>query len=270
MKPQSDTTQLSQTLVEIATRAALQVGDMLVDAFNAGVSAEEKAGFYDLVTEYDHKAEETIINFIMEQHPDSTVIGEEGGKQGNGSVHWYIDPIDGTTNFATGLPFFCVSIGAAVNGQIQAGIVFDPVKKEMFAATTNGVSVNGQSLHPNLNAKSDSDAVLITAFPLPGDLGNNGDYELFGQMVSRFKSVRRLGSAALSLAYVAAGRADVAFEPRINPWDVAAGYLIVEQAGGHYIPVGSSLNGTSPWLSRGFIATGPGFDFEQSVMAQFR
>jgi myo-inositol-1(or 4)-monophosphatase len=257
---------LSQTLETIAAGAALNVGDLLVEAFNQGVPARTKAGFFDLVTEYDRRSEAIISDFIVEAYPDSTIVGEEGGQRGQGAVHWYIDPIDGTTNFATGIPFFCVSIGAAVNGKLLAGVVFDPLRGELFRASCDGAFLNDRPLRTGTNL-TDAASLLIAAFPQPGHKNSPADYALFGRMVESFKGVRRLGSAALALAYVACGRADVAFEPHISPWDVAAGYLLLTQAGGRYLPLDPDVRARS-WRAQGYLALNSVFELEQSVLEE--
>ncbi|RME98756.1 MAG: inositol monophosphatase [Chloroflexi bacterium] len=260
-----DLNQLSLELGDIAKTAAFSVGSLLTDAFHNGVSASEKAGFYDLVTEYDRRSEQIITDTILRLYPDSTIVGEEGGASGSGTVRWYVDPIDGTTNFATGFPFFCVSVGAEVAGQIVAGVVFDPLRQEMFRATLNGAYLNDRPIQARRTA-TESKAVLLTDLPVPGVDTNPETHRLFGEMTQRFRSVRRMGAAALELAYVACGRADVALASIISPWDVAAGYLLVTQAGGCYVPLGGN---SAPWLCPAYIAHSPAFKLDESILYQF-
>ncbi len=257
--------ELSQTLTTIAANAALSVGDILAASFWQGVEAQEKSGFFDLVTEYDRRAEAIISAYIFEQYPDSTIVGEEDGAMGTGAVRWYVDPIDGTTNFATGFPYFSVSIGAEYNGQILAGVVFDPLRLELFSASLTGAKLNGQPLRPR-TAPTDQLAVLLTNFPYPGLTPSATDHLLFGQLTQRFRSVRRMGSTALELAYIACGRGDVALGQNISPWDVAGGYLLVKQTGGQYVPLNTAAR---PWLSPGFITCTPSFDLKNSVLTEF-
>lgn len=267
MNKQHDTpNQLSQKLLDVAVRAAQNVGPMLLEGFEQGVSASEKAGFYDLVTAYDRNAEQALKKYIFEHHPDSSFVGEEGGAVGNGAVRWYVDPIDGTTNFATGFPFFCVSIGAEVDNQILAGVVFDPVRNELFSASPAGVFLNGRPIRPN-GANSEKTAVVLTDFPGPGQDDLPKDYLLFGQLSQRVRAVRRMGSTALEMAYVACGRADATVALHINPWDVAAGYLLITRVGGIYLPLGSHVE--RPWLNPGFIGHTVQFDFERSILGEF-
>ena len=262
---------LSQHLVEVATNAALKVGDMLVkaaaDARAGEVSITEKSSFHDLVTKYDKEAEQIIADYIFQHHPDSTLVGEEGGSQGNGSVHWYVDPIDGTSNFATGVPFFCVSIGAVCGDQILAGVIYDPNRDELFSASTRGAFLNNEPIKAKGNT-SDAQSLLITAFPSPHIPVTDEDFLTYGELIRGFATVRRMGSAALALAYVACGRADVMYEPAINPWDITAGTFIIEQAGGRCITFGQR-DGSMPeqtWLRPTVIATCPEFDVDRSVI----
>lgn len=271
-------TERSLHLAEIAANAALSVGDMLVKASaeaTAGqVAIAEKASFHDLVTKYDKESEQIISDYILQHHPDSAIVGEEGGAQGGapggGSVNWYIDPIDGTSNFASGIPFFCVSIGAALGDKLLAGVIYDPMRNELFSASMEGAFLNGAPIQSK-GGVTDSESLLVTAYPSPHIPITDQDFLTFGKVVNSFATVRRMGSAALAMAYVACGRADVMFEPGINPWDVAAGIFIVEQAGGRCVTFGRR-NGQTPnhsWLRPKIIAACPEFDLEQSVMNTF-
>ncbi len=266
--------QLSQHLVTIAAGAAQSVADMLVEgaaqATAGNLSIDKKSSFHDLVTRYDRESERAIVDYIFHHYPDSAVMGEEDGAKGSGSIHWYIDPIDGTSNFAAGIPFFCVSIGAAHNGQMIAGVIFDPIRRELFAATRQGAFLNGRPIRSH-GGQRDSQSLLLTAFPSPHSGVSDEDFRRFSEMVKQFATVRRMGSAALALAYVACGRVDVAFEPAINPWDVAAGMLLVRQAGGQYLPFGpvDSPTHPQPWQYPSFIAACPEFELDKSVMRMF-
>ena len=260
---------VSRQLLEIASAAALRVGAYLLEHNGARVEHEEKAGFYDPVTEYDRQAERLIAEHIFREWPDSAVVGEEGGRQGSGAVVWYVDPIDGTNNFVTGIPFFCISIAAMVGGSIVAGVVFDPVRNELMAASTVGAYLNGQRIRSSGQA-SDSTAVLSTGFPYSGGRASPEDVDLFGKLTARFRAVRRLGSTALELAYVACGRVDLTFQTNANPWDVAAGMLLVQQAGGRYLALGTERPDwdSEPWMSPVFIAACPEFDLARSSVGE--
>lgn len=255
--------ELSQNLVGIALAAALKVGGMLVEAFNRGVTVEQKTGFSDLVTEYDRESERMISDYIFQHHPDSTLLGEEGGAQGVGRVQWYVDPIDGTTNFATGLPFFCVSIGAAFEQQMLAGVIYDPIRAELFSASTRGASLNNKPIRSQ-GGRRDAEAVILTDFPYLKKQLSDDDYGLYARMIKNFRGVRRIGSIALQMAYVACGRADVVFSINASAWDVAAGMFLIEQAGGRYLPLEPARQ--KPWPPPDFIAVCPEFELEQSVL----
>lgn len=258
---------LSEHLGTIAKDAALSVKDLLIEGFNAEKSFEEKSGYHDIVTEYDKRSEEIIVDKILSAHPDSTVLGEEGGEQGSGKVKWFIDPIDGTMNFATHFPFFCVSIGAAVDNQMIAGVIFDPIRNELFSATLAGAFCNDQAIQARGN-RTEAESNIITSFPFIRESLTENDGKVYEDIVDRFRSTRRIGSAALELAYVAAGRADVVMATQTNAWDVAAGICLVEQAGGRYIPITTPKTDGS-WPPAQYIACGPEFDLEASILKQF-
>ncbi|AQZ61868.1 Inositol-1-monophosphatase [[Actinomadura] parvosata subsp. kistnae] len=254
----------SRELAAIASRAARAVGDRLRGAFRSRPEVATKRDFHDPVTEHDKAAEEEIREVLARHCPDSLVVGEEGGSQGDGTVHWYVDPIDGTANFAAGLPFFCTSIGAAVDGEMVAGVVYDPVRDDEFTAWLGGAQCNGEPIR-STGARTDREAVLLSSYPAPRDLAAEGDEALhrFARMVNAFASTRRPGSAALKLAHVAAGWSDVAFGTHVNVWDVAAGSLLVRQAGGTYLPLSGSV-----FAPGGYLACVGGFDLDGSVMAE--
>ena len=258
--------QLSRHLLEIATTAASRVGDYLTENFQRGVTFEEKVGYHDPVTECDRHSEQIISDHIFRMHPDSTIVGEEGGKRGQGVIRWYVDPIDGTNNFVSGLPFFCVSIAAAEDRQMLAGVIYDPVRHEMMTASLDGACLNGKYIRPTWH-NSDSSATLLSGYPYEGGNATASDFELYHKLIGRFRSVRRLGCTALELASVALGRADVAFQTNANAWDVAAGMFLVQQAGGRYIGIPSGEQTEAdlePWMYHRFIAVGANFDLERS------
>lgn len=254
---------ISQTLLTIGSDAALKAGEFILKAFRQEVAFEEKSSRHDLVTTYDREAERLIVDYIFHEYPDSTVVGEEAGARGEGAVQWYVDPIDGTTNFIAGIPFFNVSIGAAVDNQMVAGIIYDPVRRELFTASSQGAFLNSRPIQAS-GSQHDTGALLLTDFPYPGRSISGDDYALFAQLVEKLRVVRRLGSVALELAYVACGRADAAFSALASAWDVAAGSFILEQAGGHYRPV-PGLN-SDEWPPSRFVATCAGYDLSDSVL----
>lgn len=259
-------------LVEVASGAALEVGAMLRDVFGTVDRVGSKRNFHDIVTEHDGRAEAVIRAQLLAAVPASTIVGEEHGLSGSGAMRWYVDPIDGTNNFASGVPFFCVSIGATLDDRLVAGVIYEPIRGELFTATPSGAWLNGAPIRAT-GATHDGEALLITGFPSydPWRTAPRGrtDHERYQTMIGSFRTVRRLGSAALGLAYVAAGRADVAFGVSANPWDVAAGSLLVRSAGGRYLPIpGTPERLAAPWLVPAYIAHVSEFDLGASCMAE--
>ena len=195
-----------------------------------------KKGEIDLVTEVDFECERMCRNVIAERFPDHDVLAEELSSDPPAprrSRHrWIFDPLDGTTNYAHGLPIFCASLGLEIDGRIAVGAVFDPTRQELFTAERGeGAYLNGRAL-----AVSDTttllDSLLVTGFPYDVQARGADLVAMFGCFLGRARAVRRLGSAALDLCYVAAGRFEAFWEQHLKPWDVAAGALIVEEAGG--------------------------------------
>jgi myo-inositol-1(or 4)-monophosphatase len=196
---------------------------------------------------------------IMADAPDSTIVGEEGGAQGSGSVRWYVDPIDGTSNFARGIAHWCVSIAATLDGRSVAGVVYDPVARNLFSAHLGAATLNDKPLVSRAFPDERS-ATLVTSFPNPRHLNVLGPKGLdaFRELVDGFRTVRNLGSGALSLATVAAGWADATIGFRTNPWDIAAGMLILEQAGGRYLTYRNGEPDLSPVMAPDYCAVGKG------------
>lgn len=225
-------------LRDIAVSTGRAAGEILRQGYGSSFSVTSKEGRHNLVTEYDVACENFIITTLRSSLPESTFIGEEGGTtRGSGPVSWVIDPLDGTVNFAHGIPMFCVSIAAVVDSEIVAGCIYHPLLDELFAAAKGlGATLNGQSLKVSATAGLDS-SLLVTGFPYNVMDNPLHCIEQFSGIVGRGIPVRRLGSAALDLAYVAAGRFDGFWEVELHPWDMAAGVLLVQEAGGtvsHY------------------------------------
>ena len=264
----------SRELARIAELAARTAGGRLRTVFRSRPEVDVKSDFHDPVTEHDNAAEETIREVLAEHTPGSLVVGEEGGARGgsHGSgegLRWYVDPIDGTANFAVGLPFFCVSVAAVAGDELVAGAVYDPVRDDMFTADLDGATCNGEPIGSR-GATRDATAVAATGFPSARDL-HDGDRDealrRYALMVDSFATVRRPGSAALTLAHVAAGWTDVAYDSSINAWDIAAAMLLVRQAGGTYLPLGGRPGGHD-WDAPGYLAYVGGFDLAGSVMTE--
>lgn len=256
---------LSQHLMAIASEAARAVQAPLLAAFRSHMDVAYKQDLHDLVTIHDKQAEETIRSVILSREPNSVIVGEEGGQIGEGDIQWYVDPIDGTSNFASGLAFWCVSIGAVLNDRVIAGVVLDPVADLLFSADLEQAYLNGQPISSNAQP-DERQATLITGYPVSRDLRMDGREEAlsyFGELVETFSTTRRPGSAALSLCHVAAGWADAAAGFGVNSWDVAAATLILKNAGGNYEPLtlGKVAPESPDFFSPGYIATGQGASY---------
>ncbi len=220
------------SLRDAAVELALEAGAVLREGYGRLHRPEHK-GRIDLVTEYDRRSERVLLDGISRRFPDHAVLAEESGAQVRESrVRWVVDPLDGTTNFAHNYPFFCVSVGVEVDGALAAGAVFDPVREEMFAAAGGaGASLNGGPLRVS-DIERLEDALLVTGFPY--DVREHPERSLpsFQAFLMRAQGIRRDGSAALNLCYLAAGRFDGFWEGHLSAWDMAAGVLIVREAGG--------------------------------------
>lgn len=251
----------SQKLRAVAEGAARSVRDQLRAAFRGEMSVAHKRDARDVVTEHDKAAERTISDYIFAHEPDSRLLGEEGGAVGDGRVAWFVDPIDGTSNFVDGIAFWCVSVAAAVEGEVVAGAILDPMADDMFSADLTGAWLNGAPLRSRA-AGTEVEATLITGYPNARQLASHGQAALddFAELVAAFRAVRRPGSAALTLAHVAAGWADAAAGFNVNPWDVSAAELIVTQAGGTYLPlvVGEQPRPEHSYDHRGYVAVAGG------------
>lgn len=248
---------MTEDLVKVAAAAATCVGDQLRAAFRSHPAMEFKRDRHDPVTEHDRAAEAAIRQTILAAVPGSRIVGEEGGVIGDGPVDWYVDPIDGTANFAGGLAFFCTSVAAAVDGEVVAGAIYDPIRDDLFTAGPAGAFHNGVPL-TSTGATAETEALLITSYPSPRELRAEGDLALarLGRFITEFRTTRRPGSAALSLAHVAAGWADVALGLSVSAWDVAAGALLVRQAGGRFLGLHPTGTAAGPaWHGPGYLAT---------------
>ena len=213
-------------------RLAREAGQMIRAVEPAGRSQHTKDTSIDIVTETDRAVEDFLLGEIRAGFPGDAIIAEEsGGSPGEGNGAWYIDPIDGTTNFAHGLPLFSVSIAFAVAGVIQLGVVYNPVLDELYsAARGQGAWLNDI---PKRCTQEDilERALLVTGFPYDRFSNPVNNLRQFNHFALKAQGMRRLGSAALDLCYVAAGRVDGYWEMRLAPWDLAAGWLIAEEAG---------------------------------------
>jgi len=216
----------------LAIRAAKKAGRILQDHLGRVKKVDHK-GVVNLVTEMDLLSEKVIVAEIRKLYPKHSILAEEKThRQEDSPYRWVIDPLDGTTNYAHGYPIFCVSIGLEKDGEIILGVVYDPSRKELFEGEKGkGARLNGRRIHvsptPNL-----SQSLLATGFPYDLRESPVNNFAHFQNFAMRTHAVRRAGSAALDLCYVSAGRFDGFWELKLSPWDLAAGSLIVREAGG--------------------------------------
>ncbi len=250
---------MSINLLNIAKETAINAGKILLDGFGTNFSIKSKQGIHNLVTEYDIKSENYIINRIKSEVPNSIFLAEESGSSSDNceeKIKWIIDPLDGTVNFAHNIPIFSVSIAAEINGKIFVGVIYNPITNELFYAQQGeGSFLNGEKIAVS-KISTFEEAFLVTGFPYRPGAGNYRSAELFVNVVQKGIPIRRLGSAALDLAYVAAGRFDGFWEMELNPWDVAAGCLIVKEAGGvvsHYDLSEYSIHSNTILATNGLI-----------------
>lgn len=220
-------------MLDKVIQIAKEAGEVAREGFRKNMIVETKGSLTNLVTEYDKKSEEIIINFIRKEFPTHSILAEESGTQEKSSEYiWVIDPIDGTTNYAHGLPIFSVSIGVQKNNELIYGVVYDVMRDTVYSSEKgSGAYCNGRKL--NVSANDDlRKSVLVTGFPY--NVHENPDYafERFTAFLKIARAIRRLGSAALDMCYVAEGVFDGFWEVSLNPWDMAAGKLLIEEAGG--------------------------------------
>ncbi len=220
---------LKKVLVEAAQAGAAEI----LRFFNSDFKISNKEGVNNLVTEADHASEKAILSVIKASFPDHYILAEETGAIiQDSSYKWIIDPIDGTVNFANGIPLNCVSIGIEKDGEIVMGAVYNPHMNEFFFAERGaGATLNDKSIFVSEQPEVIK-SCLVTGFPYTYINMPNGPLEIFERLIRKGVPVRRLGSAAIDLCWVAAGRFDGFYEHKLEPWDSSAGYLIVEEAGG--------------------------------------
>jgi len=246
-----------EPMLTIALKAARKAGEMIEQSFERLdlINIEEK-GRNDFVSDVDRKSEQEIIYHLSKSYPDHKFIGEESGESGaaNSEYEWIIDPLDGTTNFIHGIPHFSVSIACKYRGQLEHAIVLDPIKREEFTASRGkGAMLNGRRIRV-APRKSLAGALIGTGVPFNGfALKHIEEYlNCLRDVAGQTAGIRRPGSAALDLAYVAAGRFDGFWEMNLQPWDMAAGILLVREAGGLL----SGFKGDSDYLDTGNIVCG--------------
>lgn len=224
---------MSEPVLNIATQAAQKAGEIMRRGLRNldSVPVARKAR-HDYVSEIDRACEDVIVREIRRFHPDHAVLGEEGGAQGEDENRWIIDPLDGTSNYLHGLPHFAVSIAHQFRGRTEHALVYDPIREELFTATRGkGAFLNNTRIRVS-ERKELSTAILATAFPFRQRELMPVYTKLFSSVYRKVEDVRRAGAAVLDFAWVAAGRLDGFFEIGLKPWDVAAGALLVREAGG--------------------------------------
>lgn len=224
---------MQKPVVNVMVKAARQAGSVLLRHMGKldSLNVFEKAR-HDYASEVDSLAEAEIIRELRRAYPDVAILGEESGAMGQGRQTFVIDPLDGTSNFLRGLPHFCISIALVENGEPVDGVIFDPLRNELFTASRGaGALLNDKKLRV-ADRKDMSGSLLITGFPPRERSRLAPQLDTIRALLAEAEDIRRTGSAALDLAYVAAGRADAYFEAGVKAWDIAAGMLLVREAGG--------------------------------------
>jgi myo-inositol-1(or 4)-monophosphatase len=241
-------------LINIGVAALRRGADVLQSSWGRVTGISHK-GKLDLVTDADRRAEEAVVTFLQQQAPLCGILAEEQneivGRSGN---RWILDPLDGTTNFAHGYPFFCVSLALEQSGRIVWGGVLDPLRDELFSARCDeGAFCNGVPVHVSETRELDQ-AMLCTGFPYDVHDSSEDNLSHFTRLIKKARAIRRDGAAALDLCYVAMGRFDGFWEMKLKPWDMAAGALIVSEAGGRV----SAFDGSDRWLATGAVLASNG------------
>lgn len=223
-----------QPLLNIAVRAARRAGEVIIRGMNRVHRLDIRAkGQNDFVTEIDMQAERDIIDIIHKSYPDHAILAEESGERGENEFVWIIDPLDGTTNFMHGFPQFAVSIAVQRRGRIEHGVIYDPLRQELFTSSRGeGAQLDGKRIRVSTHVGLDR-SLIGTGFPYRTNLHWIDNYMgMFKAVTQATAGIRRPGAAALDLAYVAAGRLDAFWELGLSPWDTAAGTLLITEAGG--------------------------------------
>ncbi|MCA1798525.1 MAG: inositol monophosphatase [Xanthomonadaceae bacterium] len=240
-------------LLNIAVRAARAAGTVITRHMDRiDTLAIESKQRNDFVSEVDRLAEQAVIDTVLKTHPQHGFLGEETGRHGGDEFVWIIDPLDGTTNFLHGFPAFAVSIGIQHKGRIEHGVVYDPVRQELFTATRGaGATLDGKRIRVS-SVKSLDGALVGTGFPFLEGQDVDAFMGMLRAVITKTAGVRRAGAASLDLAYVAAGRLDGFWELGLKPWDMAAGTLLIQEAGG----IVGGIDGGTEFMESGDIVAG--------------
>ncbi len=247
-----------QTITQIAILAAKQGGAILLDYAKKGFQIHKKEQAINLVTEADIHSEKAIIATIRHAFPEHQILSEEQGLQDipAHATKWIIDPLDGTTNFAHGFPMYNVSIGVEHEGTCILGVIYDPTRDELFLGQQgHGATLNKTPIHVSATPEL-SEALLVTGFAYDVHTATDNNFKEFGAFTLRARGMRRTGTAAIDLCYIACGRFDGFWELQLHPWDTAAGKIIVEEAGGtitNYIGEPYSIYGNTLLATNGLI-----------------
>lgn len=240
-------------MLNIAVKAARRAGNLIHrSADKIDHLTITRKSHSDFVSEVDRAAEQTIIQTLLDAYPTHAILAEESGSQGESEFLWIIDPLDGTTNFLHGFPQYSVSIALQHNGIVTQAVVYDPVKNELFTATRGrGAFLNDKRLRVSKRLHL-ADSLIGTGFPYSSFEHMDAYLAIFKELIQKTAGLRRPGSAALDLAWMAAGRYDGFFETGLKPWDMAAGCLLITEAGGMV----SDLHGSDTYLKTGHICAG--------------
>jgi myo-inositol-1(or 4)-monophosphatase len=248
---------IEDVLIDVAIAAAHAGGEVILKAHGkrrpGTLTASTAKGLNDYVTEVDRQAEDRIISVIREVCPDHDFQAEETPQaEFKSDYRWIIDPLDGTTNFIHGYPMFAVSVGLSHMGKMKLGVVFDPLRGELFRAESGkGAFLDDEPIRVS-EVRRLADALLVTGFPFKAQEHLHKYLEIFKELFKATSGIRRAGAASLDMAYVAAGRADGFFELRLSPWDMAAGAVLVTEAGG----VVTDFTGGESYMEEGHIVAG--------------
>ncbi|MBS3735663.1 MAG: inositol monophosphatase family protein [Candidatus Bipolaricaulota bacterium] len=250
---------MEEEILDLAKSAAEEAGELLVEGLGKKRMISSKSGPTDLVTQYDRESQELIVDKIQDYYPNHSILAEEELGVERSSTKWIIDPLDGTTNYIYNYPLFDVSIGVEVEGEIRVGVIYVPLLGETYAAVKgSGATLNGEPISVSTTDELSS-SLLSTGFPYDKDLMPKAR-ETFSNLLRKSRGIRRDGAAGVDLAYLASGKFDGFWELGLSPWDVAAGSLIIEEAGGYVTDFSGGNHDI--YESQGIVATNGNFHEE--------